>query len=118
MAFTRLYWIPPGLPPREGAYVRYPLGELLGILALESQRHRCLVIGEDLGTVSDEVRHALGAGRVLGLYEEQFYLDGSPLPAVGVAAAMPSSCRTSGGRRTSRSRASTARNAGSSSSSA
>ena len=65
MGLMRLFWIPPRAGPAHGAYVRYPLDELLGILALESQRNRCLVIGEDLGTVPDEVRHALSRLRVL-----------------------------------------------------
>lgn len=64
MALLRLFWIPPGLSPQAGAYVEYPLADLLGILALESQRQRCLIIGEDLGTVPDELRAALAAAGV------------------------------------------------------
>jgi (1->4)-alpha-D-glucan 1-alpha-D-glucosylmutase len=59
MALLRLFWIPDGSAPESGTYVQYPLEDLLGILALESQRNRCLVIGEDLGTVPDALREAL-----------------------------------------------------------
>ena len=59
MGMFRLFWVAKGLPASEGAYVRYPFEDMLGILALESQRNRCLVVGEDLGTVPDEVRAAL-----------------------------------------------------------
>ncbi len=65
MGLARLFWVPAGGTPADGAYVRYPFADMLGILALESERNRCLVIGEDLGTVPDEVRTALGAAGVL-----------------------------------------------------
>ncbi len=56
MGLMRLFWIPPGLPPSQGAYIHYPVDEMFGILALESQRNQCMVIGEDMGTVPDIVR--------------------------------------------------------------
>jgi (1->4)-alpha-D-glucan 1-alpha-D-glucosylmutase len=65
MALMRLFWIPPGGKPVDGAYVHYPFAELVGLLALESQRNRCMVIGEDLGTVPDEVRRTLAEADVL-----------------------------------------------------
>ncbi|HUV20794.1 MAG TPA: 4-alpha-glucanotransferase, partial [Gammaproteobacteria bacterium] len=65
MGLMRLYWVPADYAADQGTYVNYPFEELLGILALESQRNRCLVIGEDLGTVPDEVRHALWVNKIL-----------------------------------------------------
>ena len=65
MALMRLYWIPADASGADGIYVRYPFADLLGLVALESQRNRCMLIGEDLGTVPDEVRHGLEAAGVL-----------------------------------------------------
>jgi 4-alpha-glucanotransferase len=59
MALFRQWWVPRGLKSADGGYVHYPLEELLGVVALESQREQCLVVGEDLGVVPDEIRRAL-----------------------------------------------------------
>jgi (1->4)-alpha-D-glucan 1-alpha-D-glucosylmutase len=67
MQLARLYWVPPGFPATDGAYVHYPLAELMAVLAEESRRHRCLVVGEDLGTVQPEVRAAMAEAGVLGM---------------------------------------------------
>ncbi|GAA0706090.1 4-alpha-glucanotransferase [Dyella marensis] len=67
LGWSRAWLIPAGLDANEGGYVRYPLRELLGLLALESWRHRCVVIGEDLGTVPAGLRATLARHGVLGL---------------------------------------------------
>ncbi len=56
MGLHRLYWIPEGMPPSAGAYVRYRARELYAIFNIESHRSRAQVIGEDLGTVPSYVR--------------------------------------------------------------
>ena len=65
MALRQLYWIPEGASPADGAYVRYPLADLVGILKLESMRHECLIVGEDLGTVPEGFREQMEAARIL-----------------------------------------------------
>jgi (1->4)-alpha-D-glucan 1-alpha-D-glucosylmutase len=61
MALMRLFWT----GPDGGTYVEYPLEDLLGVLALESQRHQCMVIGEDLGNVAPRMREAMREGNLL-----------------------------------------------------
>ena len=75
MGLMRLYWVPAGMTADRGAYVGYPVDDLLGIVALESHRQRCLVIGEDLGTVPPELVTKLADADVLSyrvlLFERQ-----------------------------------------------
>lgn len=56
MSLMRLYWIPQGESAKNGVYVKYPLEDLMGIVALESHRNKCLIIGEDMGLVPPEIR--------------------------------------------------------------
>jgi 4-alpha-glucanotransferase len=71
MSLCRLWWVPAGLAPTEGAYVHYPLQQLLTVLALESARAQCLVVGEDLGVVPEEMRQAMPQ---FGLYHYKVLL--------------------------------------------
>lgn len=65
MGLRRLYWIPSGSPPTAGAYVDYPFQDVLRLVALESRRHGCAVIGEDLGTLPDGFRETMQQANVL-----------------------------------------------------
>lgn len=65
MGLMRLFWVPAGEDPRRGGYVSYPIDDLLGVLALESERNRCLVIGEDLGTLPEGLAQRLHAENIL-----------------------------------------------------
>jgi glycogen operon protein len=75
MGLARLFWIPEGGTGADGAYVAYPLADLVGQLALESHRAKCMVIGEDLGTVPDGLRQSLHDANILSfrvlLFERQ-----------------------------------------------
>jgi 4-alpha-glucanotransferase len=65
MGLSRLFWIPDGGLGADGAYVAYPFADLLGQVALESARARCMVIGEDLGTVADGFRATMADADIL-----------------------------------------------------
>ena len=65
MGLSRLWWVPRGAAATHGGYVRFAGHELLEVLAMESARAGALVVGEDLGTVEDELRDALRDARVL-----------------------------------------------------
>jgi 4-alpha-glucanotransferase len=77
MGLFRLFWIPPGGGPTDGAYVRYRGDEMLAVLAVESARAGAVVVGEDLGTVEPEVRTMLGESGLLS-YRLLWFEDGPP----------------------------------------
>ena len=88
MGFHRLYWVPEGMTAPDGAYVRYPSKELFAVLAVEAARGGAYVVGEDLGTVPDEVREELDRYAIGGMYVSQFELPagpGQPIPAPAAA---------------------------------
>jgi 4-alpha-glucanotransferase len=75
MGFHRLFWIPQEVDAKQGVYVRYPADEWYAVASLESHRHTARLIGEDLGTVPEEVDATLlerGVGRMYVVqYEAQ-----------------------------------------------
>ena len=67
MGLQRLWVVPSGMGPAEGAYLGYPVQDLLRLLALESHRHRCIVIGEDLGTLPEGFHQRMSQAGILGM---------------------------------------------------
>lgn len=94
MGMQHLFWIPRDGVASDGAYVHYPFDDLLGILALESVRHQCLVVGEDLGTVAEGFRERMEKAGVLSTrlfyferHENRLFKQPALYPAQSVAQA-------------------------------
>jgi 4-alpha-glucanotransferase len=87
MSLERLFWIPEGMPAVEGVYVRYPRDELIALLTLEAHRHGAVIVGEDLGTVTPEIRQALAANGILRMYVAQFEFAPESDPPIAAPAA-------------------------------
>ena len=83
MGLHRLFWIPRGGEPADGAYVRYPSEELYAIVCLESHRHRTRVVGENLGTVPRYVDAALSRHGLAKLHVAQFAVDPAAAAPLG-----------------------------------
>ena len=67
MGLTRLWVVPDGASAKDGAYIRFPLTDMLRLIALESVRHESIVLGEDLGTVPDGFADEIGRAGILGM---------------------------------------------------
>ena len=65
MSLNRLFWVPSGMAATEGCYVNYPFDALLRLVALESRRQGCAIVGEDLGTVPSGFRETMCAANLL-----------------------------------------------------
>jgi 4-alpha-glucanotransferase len=72
LGLQRLFWIPAGADATAGAYVRYRSEELRAIVAIEAERAGAVVVGEDLGTVSADIRRAMDRDAMLHTFVYQF----------------------------------------------
>jgi glycogen operon protein len=81
MGLTRLFVIPNGAEASEGAYLAFPERDLIAELALESVRARCVIVGEDLGTVPENFRATMDAANILSYRVMWFEREGSGFAA-------------------------------------
>ena len=94
LGLARLWVVPDGGSAKEGAYIAFPLDDLLRLIALESKRNRAIVLGEDLGTIPEGFQDRLAAAGTLGMrvlwFEKRHNLFTDPRSWTRAAAAMTS----------------------------
>lgn len=78
MGLHRIFCIPHGMSGSDGAYVRFREEELYALVCMESVRHRCTLVGEDLGTVPPEVREQMHQHGLVRMYVGQFSITEHP----------------------------------------
>jgi glycogen operon protein len=82
LGLARQFWVPRGVEGRFGAYVNFPVDALIALTAIESRRQRCMIVGEDLGTIPDGLRSKLVAANILSYRVLWFEREGAGfLPA-------------------------------------
>jgi len=67
LGLARLWVVPDGASAADGAYISFPISDMLRLIALESHRHRAIVLAEDLGTIPDGFQERLQAAAMLGM---------------------------------------------------
>ncbi|MFZ5675645.1 MAG: glycogen debranching protein GlgX [Pseudomonadota bacterium] len=77
LGLQRQFWVPQGALGKDGAYVSFPVDQLMALVAEESLAHRCMVVGEDLGTVPDGLRARLARSNFLSYKVLWFERDGT-----------------------------------------
>ncbi len=67
LGLARLWVVPDGASAADGAYLAFPLQDLLRLIALESVRNRAIVLGEDLGTIPEGFQDRMAGNGTLGM---------------------------------------------------
>ncbi len=92
MGLHQLFWIPDGFAGHEGVYIKYRHEEFYAVLSLESHRYRTLLIGEDLGTVPEQVRTSMARHKIYRMYVLPFSINNIPRKGLVPAPARSLAC--------------------------
>ena len=87
LGLARMWLVPDGAAPSDGAYLRYPLDDMLRLIALEAWRRRAIVVGENLGTVPAGFDPRIARAGMLGT--DVLWFARGPAGACGVAPFLP-----------------------------